>query len=46
MIGAVLSGLGIYIFTLSVAQNSITNGLIAVLFLLYGVFTLKTLFYK
>ena len=46
MIGAVLSGLGIYIFTLSVAQNSFTNGLIAVLFLLYGVFTLKTLFYK
>lgn len=44
MMGAVLSGLGIYIFTLSVAQNSFTNGLIAILFLLYGVFTLKTLF--
>lgn len=46
LIGVVLSGLGIYIFTLSVAQNSFTNGLIAILFLLYGGFTLKTLFYK
>ena len=46
MIGAALSGAGIYIFTLSVAQNSFTNGLIAVLFLLYGAFTLKTLFTK
>ncbi len=46
LIGAVLSGLGIYIFTLSVAQNSFTNGLIAILFLLYGAFTLKSLFNK
>ena len=46
LIGVVLSGLGIYIFTLSVAQNSFTNGLIAILFLLYGGFTLKTLFTK
>ena len=33
-IGVVLSLTGIYIFTLSVAQNSFTNGLIAALFLL------------
>lgn len=46
MIGVVLSGVGIYIFTLSVAQNSFTNGLIAALFLLYGGLTLKTLFKK
>ena len=46
LVGAVLSGLGIYIFTLSVAQNSFTNGLVAVLFLLYGIFTLKSLFNK
>jgi ribosomal protein L40E len=46
LIGVVLSGIGIYIFTLSVAQNSFTNGLIAILFLLYGGFTLKTLFTK
>ncbi len=46
LIGVVLSGAGIYIFTLSIAQNSFTNGLIALLFLFYGIFTLKSLFIK
>ena len=46
LIGVVLSGAGIYIFTLSIAQSSFTNGLIALLFLCYGVFTLKSLFIK
>lgn len=45
-IGVVLSGAGIYIFTLSIAQSSFTNGLIALLLLCYGVFTLKSLFIK
>ncbi len=44
MIGLVLSLAGAYFAFTSVADNSFTNGLIAVLLLLYGVFTFKSLF--
>jgi hypothetical protein len=46
LIGAVLSGVGLYLFTEAVSNNSFSKGLIAILFLFYGVFTLKGLFTK
>ena len=45
-IGALLSGAGLYLFASAVAENSFSSGLIAVLLLFYGVFTLKSLFAK
>ena len=45
-VGAILSGAGIYFFTSAVSDGSFSSGLIAILFLSYGVFTLKTLFTK
>ena len=44
MIGLVLTLAGAYFFVTSLAENSLTNGLIAVLLLLYGFFTFKSLF--
>ncbi|KMP11081.1 hypothetical protein UZ36_05580 [Candidatus Nitromaritima sp. SCGC AAA799-C22] len=46
LVGAILSGAGLYVFTGAVNDSSFTSGLIAVLFLSYGVFTLKSLFTK
>lgn len=44
MIGLVLSLAGAYFAFSSVVESSFTNGLIAALLLLYGVFTFKSLF--
>lgn len=44
MIGLILSLAGAYFAFTSLADNSFTNGLIAVLLLLYGFFTFKSLF--
>jgi hypothetical protein len=46
LVGAVLSGVGLFLFTEAVSNNSFSKGLIAILFLFYGVFTLKNLFVK
>ena len=46
LVGAVLSGVGLFLFTEAVSNNSFSKGLIAILFLFYGVFTLKGLFVK
>jgi hypothetical protein len=46
LLGAVLSGVGLFLFTEAVSRNSFSKGLIAILFLFYGVFTLKGLFIK
>jgi len=43
-LGVVLSGMGIFVFTSAMGQNSFSTGLIALLLLGYGVVTLKTLF--
>ncbi len=45
-LGMVLSGSGLYIFTLSITENSISNALIAILLILYGFFTLKSFLTK
>jgi hypothetical protein len=45
-LGLVLSGAGVYIFTLSVTENSFSNALIACVLLLYGFFTLKSFLSK
>ena len=44
MIGLVLTLAGAYFFITSLADHSFTSGLIAVLLLLYGFFTFKSLF--
>lgn len=44
MIGLVLTLAGAYFFIASMSDNSFTGGLIAVLLLLYGFFTFKSLF--
>lgn len=46
LLGAILSGVGLFLFTEAVSNNSFSKGLIAILFLFYGVFTLKSLFLK
>ena len=46
VLGALLSGVGLYAFTEAMAQNSFSGGLIALLLLVYGGFTLFTLFAK
>ncbi len=46
LVGAALSGVGIFVFTDAVGSHSFTRGIIAILFLLYGFFTLKALFAK
>ncbi len=42
-LGLVLSGVGVFVFTSAVGQNSFSSGLIALFLIGYGVFTLKTL---
>ena len=45
-IGTALVGAGLYLFVGAITENSFSSGLIAVLLLFYGVFTLKSLFVK
>ena len=45
-LGALLSGAGVYLFTTAVSENSFTSGMIAILFLFYGFFTIKALLSK
>lgn len=45
-LGLFLSFAGVYFFSNSLAENSFSNGLIALLLLGYGVFTLRGLFRK
>lgn len=42
-LGLFLSGVGVFVFTSAVGQNSFSSGLIALLLIGYGFFTLKTL---
>jgi hypothetical protein len=44
LLGGLLSSVGVYLFTQALNTHSFSEGLIAVLFLCYGFFTLKTLF--
>ena len=44
LVGVLLSVAGLYLFTVSVAESSFSNALIALLFLFYGGFTLRSLF--
>ncbi len=46
LVGAALSGVGIFVFTDAVGSHSFTRAIIALLFLFYGFFTLKALFNK
>ena len=46
LLGVILSAVGLYFFSHSLTQSSFSNALIAVLFLLYGVLTIKNLFSK
>ena len=41
VLGVVLSGVGIFVFTSAMSQNSFSSGLIALLLIGYGVVTLK-----
>ncbi len=43
IIGAILSGVGLYWFSTAVAENSFSSGLVAILFLSYGIVTLRSL---
>lgn len=44
ILGAILSGAGFYLFASAVTENSFSSGLIAILFILYGIFILRSLF--
>jgi len=44
--GAILGGTGLYLFASAIEENSFSSGLIAVLLIFYGIFTLKSLFIK
>ncbi len=46
IVGAILSSVGLYWFSSAVAENSFSSGLIAILFLSYGIITLRSLFIK
>ncbi|MFP6637416.1 MAG: hypothetical protein VB778_02180 [Nitrospinaceae bacterium] len=46
VLGVILSGMGIFVFTSAISQNSFSSGIIALLLIGYGVVTLKTLFSK
>jgi len=45
-VGAILSGVGLYWFSSALNEKSFSSGLVAVLFLSYGIFTLRSLFTK
>ncbi len=44
VLGVILSGMGIFVFTSAISQNSFSSGIIALLLIGYGVVTLKTLY--
>ena len=44
IIGVILGGAGLYLFANAVLENSFSSGIVAVLFLFYGIFTLRSLF--
>ena len=44
VIGIILSGAGIFVFTSAISRNSFSSGLVAILLIGYGVMTLKSLF--
>ena len=44
VLGIILSGVGIFVLTSAISQNSFSSGLIALLLVGYGIATLKTLF--
>ena len=44
VVGVILSGMGIFVFTSAISQNSFSSGLIALVLVGYGFVTLKTLF--
>ena len=46
VVGIVLSGIGLYLFSSAITESSFSSGLIAVLLLFYGAFTLNSLFAK
>ncbi len=41
-LGLILSFSGVYIFTMSISENSFSNAIIAILLLIYGFYTIKT----
>ena len=43
-LGVVLSGTGIYLFIFSIEKKSFSNCIVSIFFLLYGFYSLKTLF--
>lgn len=45
-LGALLSGVGAYLMSMAMAERSFSNAIIALLFLFYGFFTIKTLLFK
>ena len=46
IVGLTLSALGLYLFSEALADSSFSSGLIASLFLYYGILTLKSVFVK
>jgi hypothetical protein len=46
LVGVTLSISGLYLFSNAVAESSFSSGIIASLFLCYGIFTLKSIFIK
>lgn len=45
-IGVALTGVGGYLFFVSMLSNNFSSWVISLLFLFYGIYTLKTLFFK
>ena len=45
-VGVMLSTSGLYLFSDALAESSFSSGIIASLFLFYGIFTLKSVFIK
>ena len=46
IVGFTLSALGLYLFSEALADSSFSSGLVAILFLCYGILTLKSVFVK
>lgn len=45
-LGALITGIGAYLLSMAVSERSFSNSLIAVLFLFYGFFTIKTILFR
>ena len=45
-VGVILSTSGLYLFSDALAESSFSSGIIAILFVFYGIFTLKSVFIK